>query len=93
MHSGTPRHTHPPHTHTAFLRDDARPEVPQRGHHQVALVKATRRHFRPHIASDKGQYMKLLFLLFHLIIVRLFYNIPWTLMSEVTPIGIDRGYV
>ena len=82
-----------PHTQ-AFLRDDARPEVPQRGHHQVALVKATRRHFRPHTASDKGQkHMKLLFLLFHLIIVRLFYNIPRTLMSEVTPIGIDRGYV
>ena len=27
------------HPHTrAFLRDDPRPEVPQRGHHQVALV-------------------------------------------------------
>ena len=38
----------------AFLRDDARPEVPQRGHHQVALVKATPSHFRPHIASDEG---------------------------------------
>ena len=37
----------------AFLRDDARPEVPQRGHHQVALVIATPSHFRSHIASDE----------------------------------------
>ena len=40
-------------TRRAFLRDDARPEVPQRGHHQVALVKATPSHFRPHTASDE----------------------------------------
>ena len=53
-------------------------EVPQRGHHQVTMAKATLRSFSPSHRLRRGlKYMKLLFLLFHLIIVRHFYNIPW----------------
>ena len=86
--------THTRHTHEPSSETMRGAEVPQRGHHQVTLAKATLRSFSPSHRLRRGlKYMKLFFLLFHLIIVRLFYNIPRTLMSEVTPIGIDRGYV
>ena len=32
--------------------------MPRRGHHQVALVKATPSHFRPHIVSEEGSRVR-----------------------------------